>query len=42
VQARYRALSAAECRLEAQRLFDPARRTIAVLVPLPEAGEQAR
>jgi predicted Zn-dependent peptidase len=41
VQARYRALSAAECRLEAVRLFDPARRTIAVLVPLPQAGEQA-
>jgi hypothetical protein len=34
-------LSAAECRLEAVRLFDPARRTIAVLVPLPQAGEQA-
>ena len=42
VQARYRMLSAAECRLEAQRLFDPARRTIAVLVPLTEAGEPAR
>ena len=42
VQARYRALSLADCRRAAARLFDPARRTIAILVPLPEAGGEAK
>ena len=42
VQARYRSLTAADCRRAAERLFDPARRTIAVLVPTPESGEAAR
>ncbi|MGH7741059.1 MAG: M16 family metallopeptidase, partial [Candidatus Eiseniibacteriota bacterium] len=41
-QARYRALAPADCRRAAKALFNPARRTVAVLVPLPEAGEASR
>jgi zinc protease len=42
VQERYRAMTAAECRSAASRLFDPARRTLAVLVPLEESGQASR
>ena len=38
---RYRALTATDCRRDAAQVFDPARRTIAVLVPLAEGGEAA-
>ncbi len=38
---RYRAVSAADCRRVAKQLFDPARRTVATLVPL-EVGKEAQ
>ena len=39
VQARYRAVTAADCRRAAERVFDSSRRTVAVLVPVLEPGE---
>ena len=42
VQQRYRTMTGAECRSAAAHVFDPARRTIAVLVPLAENGQAAR
>jgi zinc protease len=41
-QDRYRAVTAADCRRVAKALFDPTKRTIAVLVPEKEAGEEAK
>ncbi len=38
---RYRAVTAADCRRVAKQLFDPARRTTAILAPL-EVGKEAR
>ena len=38
---RYRAVSAADCRRVAKQMFDPARRTVATLVPL-EVGKEAQ
>lgn len=41
-QDRYRAVTAEDCRRVAKALFDPAKRTIAVLVPEAQAGEEAK
>jgi predicted Zn-dependent peptidase len=38
---RYRAVTAADCRRVAKQVFDPSRRTVAVLVPL-EVGKEAQ
>ena len=38
----YRAVTAADCRRVAKKIFDPNKRTVAVLVPEQPAGEEAR